>query len=101
VLYNGAVWSRHLAGLHLLAKGRIEALLTLPRHLRPENDEPARDAANGAVWPGRGTAAIPAPRCCRLSGRFEDYWKSRSRAAGCSSSESRTRLGLSSARSEW
>ena len=32
-------------------------------------------------WSVRGANAIIALRCRRLSGRFEDYWESRSRAA--------------------
>jgi hypothetical protein len=35
----------------------------------------------GMHWSVRGANAIIALRCCRLSGRFEDYWESRSRAA--------------------
>ena len=36
---------------------------------------------SGMLWSVRGANAILALRCCRLSGRFEDYWESRSRAA--------------------
>jgi hypothetical protein len=36
---------------------------------------------SGMFWSVRGANAILALRCCRLSGRFEDYWESRSRAA--------------------
>ncbi len=36
---------------------------------------------SGMFWTVRGANAIIALRCCRLSGRFEDYWESRSRAA--------------------
>jgi hypothetical protein len=36
---------------------------------------------SGMFWSVRGANAILAPRCWRLSGRFEDYWESRSRAA--------------------
>lgn len=36
---------------------------------------------SGMFWTVRGANAIIALRCCRLSGRFEDYWDSRSRAA--------------------
>lgn len=36
---------------------------------------------SGMFWSVRGANAIIALRCCRLSGRFEDYWESRSRAA--------------------
>lgn len=33
---------------------------------------------SGMFWTVRGANAIIALRCCRLSGRFEDYWESRS-----------------------
>jgi len=33
---------------------------------------------SGMFWTVRGANAILALRCCRLSGRFEDYWESRS-----------------------
>jgi len=36
---------------------------------------------SGMFWSVRGANAILALRCCRLSGRFEDYWESRSHAA--------------------
>jgi len=36
---------------------------------------------SGMFWTVRGAKAIIALRCCRLSGRFEDYWESRSPAA--------------------
>jgi hypothetical protein len=36
---------------------------------------------SGMFWTVRGANAIIALRCCRLSGRFEDYWESRSRTA--------------------
>lgn len=36
---------------------------------------------SGMFWTVRGANAIIALRCCRLSGRFEDYWSERSRAA--------------------
>jgi hypothetical protein len=36
---------------------------------------------SGMFWTVRGANAIIALRCCRLSGRFEDYWESRSGAA--------------------
>ena len=36
---------------------------------------------SGMFWSVRGANAILALRCCRLSGRFEDFWESRSRAA--------------------
>ena len=36
---------------------------------------------SGMFWTVRGANAIIALRCCRLSGRFEDYWESRPRAA--------------------
>jgi hypothetical protein len=36
---------------------------------------------SGMFWSVRGANAILALRCCRLSGHFEDYWESRSRAA--------------------
>lgn len=32
---------------------------------------------SGMFWTVRGANAILALRCCRLSGRFEDYWESR------------------------
>ncbi len=41
----------------------------------------ARLKRSGMFWSVRGANAIIALRCCRLSGRFEDYWESRSRAA--------------------
>ena len=31
----------------------------------------------GMHWSRRGANAILAPRCCRLSGRFEDFWDRR------------------------
>ena len=40
-----------------------------------------RMKCSGMFWSVRGANAILALRCCRLSGRFEDYWESRSRAA--------------------
>ncbi len=36
---------------------------------------------SGMFWSVRGANAIVALRCWRLSGRFEDYWESRSPAA--------------------
>ena len=36
---------------------------------------------SGMFWTVRGANAIIALRCCRLSGRFEDHWQSRSKAA--------------------
>jgi len=30
---------------------------------------------SGMFWPVRGADAIIALRCCRLNGRFEDYWE--------------------------
>lgn len=36
---------------------------------------------SGMFWTVRGANAILALRCCRLSGRFEDYWADRPRAA--------------------
>jgi len=36
---------------------------------------------SGMFWTVRGANAILALRCYRLSGNFEDYWASRSRAA--------------------
>jgi hypothetical protein len=36
---------------------------------------------SGMFWTVRGANAILALRCCRLSGRFEDYWADRRRAA--------------------
>jgi len=36
---------------------------------------------SGMFWTVRGANAILALRCCRFSGRFEDYWESRSGAA--------------------
>jgi len=41
----------------------------------------ARLKASGMFWSVRGANAIIALRCCRLSGRFEDYWETRSSAA--------------------
>lgn len=41
----------------------------------------ARLKQSGMFWTGRGANAIIALRCNRLSGKFEDYWESRSRAA--------------------
>jgi hypothetical protein len=40
-----------------------------------------RMKCSGMFWSVRGANAILALRCCRLSGRFEDYWESRSQAA--------------------
>jgi len=37
--------------------------------------------SSGMFWTVRGANAIIALRCCRLSGRFEDYWADRGRAA--------------------
>ncbi len=36
---------------------------------------------SGMFWSVRGANAIIALRCCQRSGRFEDYWEDRSRAA--------------------
>jgi len=36
---------------------------------------------SGMFWTVRGANAIIALRCTRLSGKFEDYWVSRSKAA--------------------
>jgi hypothetical protein len=36
---------------------------------------------SGMSWTVRGANTIIALRCCRLSGKFEDYWEARSRAA--------------------
>lgn len=36
---------------------------------------------SGMFWTVRGANSIIALRCCRLSGRFENYWESRSPAA--------------------
>lgn len=36
---------------------------------------------SGMFWTVRGANAIIALRCCRISGRFEDYWESRLEAA--------------------
>lgn len=36
---------------------------------------------SGMFWSVRGANAIIALRCCRISGRFEDYWEDRSSAA--------------------
>jgi hypothetical protein len=36
---------------------------------------------SGMFWTVRGANAIIALRCCRISGRWEDYWESRSNAA--------------------
>ncbi len=41
----------------------------------------ARLKGSGMFWTVRGANAIIALRCCRLSGRFEDYWATRSPAA--------------------
>jgi hypothetical protein len=41
----------------------------------------ARLKQSGMFWTLRGANAIIALRCNRLSGKFEDYWESRSRAA--------------------
>ena len=41
----------------------------------------ARLKRSGMFWTVRGANAIIALRCCRLSGRFEDYWETRARAA--------------------
>jgi hypothetical protein len=37
----------------------------------------ARLKQSGMFWTVRGANAIIALRCCRLSGRFEDYWEAR------------------------
>jgi hypothetical protein len=34
---------------------------------------------SGMFWTVRGGNAIITLRCCRLSGRFEDYWEARRR----------------------
>jgi hypothetical protein len=39
----------------------------------------ARLKRSGMFWTVRGADAIIALRCCRLSGRFEDYWEDRAR----------------------
>ena len=41
----------------------------------------ARLKRSGMFWTVRDANAIIALRCCRLSGRFEDYWEARARAA--------------------
>lgn len=41
----------------------------------------ARLKQSGMFWTVRGANAILALRCNRLSGKFEDYWESRARAA--------------------
>lgn len=41
----------------------------------------ARLKRSGMFWTVRGANAIIAPRCCRISGKFEDYWAARSTAA--------------------
>jgi hypothetical protein len=41
----------------------------------------ARLKCSGMFWTVRGSNAITALRCCRLSRRFEDYWADRRRAA--------------------
>ena len=41
----------------------------------------ARLKRSGMFWSVRGANAIIALRSCRLSGRFEHYWESRSRPA--------------------
>ncbi len=41
----------------------------------------ARLKRSGMFWPVRGANAIIALRCCRLNGRFEDYWEAEDRAA--------------------
>jgi len=41
----------------------------------------ARLKCSGMFWTVRGSNAITALRCCRLSRRFEDYWADRGRAA--------------------
>ena len=38
----------------------------------------------GMHWTVAGADAIIALRCCKLSGRFEDFWERRSTAAGAS-----------------
>ena len=49
-----------------------------------------RPKRSGMFWSVRGANAILALRRRRLSGRFEDYWESRSHAAGGSTDMSRT-----------
>jgi hypothetical protein len=41
----------------------------------------ARLKRSGMFWTVRGANAIIALRCCRFSGKFEDYWEARSTAA--------------------
>jgi len=41
----------------------------------------ARLKRAGMFWTVRGANAIIALRCCRISGKFEDYWEARSAAA--------------------
>jgi hypothetical protein len=41
----------------------------------------ARLKRSGMFWTVRGANAIIALRCCRISGKFEDYWDARSTAA--------------------
>jgi hypothetical protein len=38
----------------------------------------ARLKRAGMFWTVRGASAIIALRCCRISGKFEDYWEARS-----------------------
>jgi hypothetical protein len=37
----------------------------------------ARLKRSGMFWTLRGANAIIALRCCRISGKFEDYWEAR------------------------
>ncbi len=39
--------------------------------------DPGQLKQSGMFWTVRGANAIIALRCCRLSGRFEDYWEAR------------------------
>ena len=41
----------------------------------------ARLKRSGMFWTVRGANAVIALRCCRLSGKFEDYWEARAAAA--------------------
>jgi hypothetical protein len=43
----------------------------------------ARLKCSGMFWTVRGANAILALRCCRLNGRFEDYWEDRRAAIAC------------------
>lgn len=95
VLGDGAVWIWNLADQHLANAMQIVDLYHARQHLweltAPFVGSGVAEAGcktvvgrlkqSGMFWTVRGANAILALRCNRLSGKFEDYWESRARAA--------------------